>query len=209
MTTATNENILMMFEEINQKLDDNARQLERIGQKEPEENDDNDFSEFTTVFDNFQHNQSEKLAVIESLIRKEKRIIEFTPTSTFGMASFFSLSAITLALAIWVNSLKDQISTLSDNDLKYRYIQMTGNATADDLATMDTLFYFNRNSRKIRELRKQVEVFEENVKQRAKLIEQEERLKREREILENNIVNRTGDYVSYPFLGQSQIRLLN
>jgi hypothetical protein len=193
MTTATNENILMMFEEINQKLDDNARQLERIGQKEPEENDDNDFSEFTTVFDNFQHNQSEKLAVIESLIRKEKRIIEFTPTSTFGMASFFSLSAITLALAIWVNSLKDQISTLSDNDLKYRYIQMTGNATADDLATMDTLFYFNRNSRKIRELRKQVEVFEENVKQRAKLIEQEERLKREREILENNIVNRTGD----------------
>ncbi len=193
MTTATNENILMMFEEINQKLDDNARQLERIGQKEPEENDDNDFSEFTTVFDNFQHNQSEKLAVIESLIRKEKRKIEFTPTSTFGMASFFSLSAITLALAIWVNSLKDQISTLSDNDLKYRYIQMTGNATADDLATMDTLFYFNRNSRKIRELRKQVEVFEENVKQRAKLIEQEERLKREREILENNIVNRTGD----------------
>ena len=193
MTTTNNENILMMFEEINQKLDDNARQLERIGQKEPEENDDNDFSEFTTVFDNFQHNQSEKLAVIESLIRKEKRIIEFTPTSTFGMASFFSLSAITLALAIWVNSLKDQISTLSDNDLKYRYIQMTGNATADDLATMDTLFYFNRNSRKIRELRKQVEVFEENVKQRAKLIEQEERLKREREILENNIVNRTGD----------------
>ena len=193
MTTTNNENILMMFEEINQKLDDNARQLERIGQKEPEENDDNDFSEFTTVFDNFQHNQSEKLAVIESLIRKEKRKIEFTPTSTFGMASFFSLSAITLALAIWVNSLKDQISTLSDNDLKYRYIQMTGNATADDLATMDTLFYFNRNSRKIRELRKQVEVFEENVKQRAKLIEQEERLKREREILENNIVNRTGD----------------
>ena len=193
MTTTSNENILMMFEEINQKLDDNARQLERIGQKEPEENDDNDFSEFTTVFDNFQHNQSEKLAVIESLIRKEKRKIEFTPTSTFGMASFFSLSAITLALAIWVNSLKDQISTLSDNDLKYRYIQMTGNATADDLATMDTLFYFNRNSRKIRELRKQVEVFEENVKQRAKLIEQEERLKREREILENNIVNRTGD----------------
>lgn len=192
MTTTANDNILMMFEEINQKLDDNARQLERIEKKEPEKSD-NDFSEFTTVFDNFQHNQSEKLAVIESLIRKEKRIIEFTPTSTFGMASFFSLSAITLALAIWVNSLKDQISTLSDNDLKYRYIQMTGNATADDLATMDTLFYFNRNSRKIRELRKQVEVFEENVKQRAKLIEQEERLKREREILENNIVNRTGD----------------
>ena len=75
----------------------------------------------------------------------------------------------------------------------FRSIQMAGNATADDLATMDTLFYFNRNSKKIREPRKQVEVFEENVKQRAKIIEQEERLKREREILENNIVNRTNN----------------
>ena len=64
---------------------------------------------------------------------------------------------------------------------------MTGNATADDLATMDTLFYFNRDSRKIRELRKQVEVFEENVKQRAKIIEQEERLKREKDALELKI----------------------
>lgn len=185
--TTTNENILMMFEEINQKLDDNARQLEKIEQKEPEKSDNNDFSEFTTVLDNFQHNQSEKLTVIESLIRKEKRKIEFTPTSTLGMALLFSLSAITLALAIWVNSLKDQMSTLSDNDLKYRYIQMTGNATVDDLATMDTLFYFNRNSRKIRELRKQVEGFEENVKQRAKLIEQEERLKRERYEIESQM----------------------
>ena len=187
MTTTTNENILMMFEEINQKLDDNARRLERIGQKQSDESD-NDFSEFETMFESFQQNQSEKLAEIESLVRKEKRKIEFTPTSTFGMAFFFSLTAITLALAIWVNSQKDQIGALSDNDLKYRYIQMTGNATADDLATMDTLFHFNRNSKKIRELRKQVEVFEENVKQRAKLIEQEERLKEKKMKLDKEIL---------------------
>lgn len=89
MTTATNENILMMFEEINQKLDYNAKQLERIGQKEPEKSDDNDFSELTTVLETFRHNQLEKLAEIESLIRKEKRKIEFTSTSTFGMAFSF------------------------------------------------------------------------------------------------------------------------
>ena len=98
MTTATNENILMMFEEINQKLDDNARQLERIEKKEPEKSDDSDFSEFTAVLENFQNDQSEKLAEIESLIRKEKRKIEFTPTSTFGIAFFFSLMAISVPL---------------------------------------------------------------------------------------------------------------
>ncbi len=187
MTTATNENILMMFEEINQKMDDNARQLERIGQKQSEKSDDNDFSEFTTVFETFQQNQSQKLAEIESLIRKEKRKIEFTPTSTFGMALFFSLSAITLALAIWVNSLKDRMSTLSDNDLKYRYFQMLGHATQEEMATMDTIFYFHRNHQKIKELRKQVEIFEENIKQRAKILEQEERLKREKDALELKI----------------------
>jgi len=35
-----------------------------------------------------------------------------------------------------------------------------------------------------------VEVFEENVKQRAKLIEQEERLKREKNKIENNITKK-------------------
>lgn len=193
MTTTTNDNILMMFEEINQKLDDNARQLERIEKKEPEKNDDNDFSEITTVFETFQHNQLQKLAEIESLIRKEKRKIEFTPTSAFGMAFFFSLMAITLALGIWINSLKDQMSTLSDNDLKYRYIQMMGNATADDLATMDTLFYFNRDSKKIRELRKQIEVFEENVKQRARIIEQQKRLEIEKERVDEQLKNQNKD----------------
>jgi hypothetical protein len=39
-------------------------------------------------------------------------------------------------------------------------------------------------------IRKQVEVFEENVKQRAKLIEQEERLKREKNKIENNITKK-------------------
>ncbi|MDD4437665.1 MAG: hypothetical protein PHS04_06495 [Tissierellia bacterium] len=185
--TTTNENILMMFEEINQKLDDNARQLERIGQKQSEKSDDSDFSEIITMFENIQQNQSEKLAEIESLIRKEKRKIEFTPTSTFGMAFFFSLMAIILALVIWVNSLKDQMITLSDNDLKYRYIQMTGNVTTDNLATMDTIFYFNRDSKKIRELRKQVEVFEENVRERARILEQEERLRKERYEIETQI----------------------
>jgi hypothetical protein len=69
----------------------------------------------------------------------------------------------------------------SDNDLKYRYFQMIGHATQEDMSTMDTIFYFHRNNKKIKELRKQVEIFEYNIKQRARIIEQEERLKRERE----------------------------
>ncbi|ULB34428.1 MULTISPECIES: hypothetical protein [Proteiniphilum] len=66
---------------------------------------------------------------------------------------------------------------------------MQGQATREDLATLDTLFYFNRDSKKIRELRKQVKVFEKNVEERARIIEREERLKRERDTIEERLGN--------------------
>ena len=96
--------------------------------------------------------------------------------------------AIILGLTLWVTSLKAEKELYSDNDLKYRYIQMIGHATQEEMETMDTIFYFNRNNRKIKELRKQIEIFEENVKQRARIIEQEERLKRERSEIETKLI---------------------
>ncbi|NMB50040.1 MAG: hypothetical protein GX997_06235 [Bacteroidales bacterium] len=96
--------------------------------------------------------------------------------------------AIILGLTLWVTSLKAEKELYSDNDLKYRYIQMIGHATQEEMATMDTIFYFHRNNRKIKELRKQIEIFEENVKQRARIIEQEERLKRERSEIETKLI---------------------
>ena len=187
MTTTHNENILMMFEEINQKLDKNIQQNEEMGQKQPEVTHNEEISELKSIMGTFQENQSTRLHAIENAIRTEKRKIELTPTSKFGMAFFFSIMLIILAMGIWNNSLRNQNAKLSDNDLKYRYIQMQGNATANDFAQLDSVFIFNRNSKKIKTLRTQVEVFEENVKQRARILEQEERLKKEREQLEKKI----------------------
>ncbi len=187
MATTDNDNILMMFEEINQKLDRANQQIEKIGQKQPEETGNEQILELKTVMEDFHESQSEKLHAIENAIRTEKRKIEFTPTSTFGMTFFFSMMFMLLAMAVWNNSLRNQNATLSDNDLKFRYIQMIGHATDEELVTLDTIFYFNRNSKGIKTLRKQVEIFEKNVKERAKIIEREERLKREKDFLEKKI----------------------
>lgn len=187
MTTTSNENILMMFEEINQKLDRASRQIEKIGQSQPEVSDNNEISEIKSAIDNLYENQSQRLHAIENAIRTEKRKIEFTPTSTFGMAFLFSLILIISAMAIWNNSLRNENASLSDNDLKFRYIQMQGNATAKELEELDSVFHFNRNSKKIKALRTQVEAFEENVRQRARILEQEERLKRERGLIEKKL----------------------
>ncbi len=187
MTTTSNENILMMFEEINQKLDKASRQIEKIGQSQPEVSDNNENLELKSAIENLYDSQSQRLHAIENTIRSEKRKIEFTPTSSFGMAFFFSLMAIILVMAIWNNSLRNQNATLSDNDLKFRYIQMIGHATDEELSAIDTVFYFNRNSKGIKTLRKQVETFEKNVEERAKIIEREERLKREKEKIESQL----------------------
>lgn len=188
MTTTSNENILMMFEEINQKLDRASRQIEKIGQNQPEVSDNDEISEVKSAIENLFENQSQRLHAIENAIRTEKRKIEFTPTSTFGMAFLFSLMFFLLAMAVWNNSLRNQNASLSDNDLKFRYIQMQGNATAKELEELDSVFHFNKNSKKIKALRTQVEAFEENVKQRARILEQEERLKREKERLDRKLI---------------------
>lgn len=195
MATTDNENILMMFEEINQKLDKTNMQIEKIG-KEPSnetielDNDEliDEIRQVKTFIEVLNNEQSERLSELEAVVRKEKRRFDFSPTSINTMLIVLGFMAIILALTLWVSSLKAENEMYSDNDLKYRYIQMIGHATQEEMATMDTIFYFHRNNRKIKELRKQIEIFEENVKQRARIIEQEERLKRERSEIETKLI---------------------
>ena len=193
MATKEEQNILMMFEEIAEKLDKNTVHLEKIGQKQSEVNASSnnttseEISELKSVFDTFQEEQFEKLDEVENLIRSEKRKIEFTLASMPGLYILFSLAVILVILSFWIYSLKAQVNDYSDNDLKYRFIQMQGKADSEDFAILDSVFYFDRNNQKIKELQKKVEEFEENVKQRAKIIEQEEQLKKEKDKIEEKL----------------------
>lgn len=194
MATTDNENILMMFEEINQKLDKTHSQIEKIGKQPSNEtieidNDEliDEIRQVKTFIEVLNNEQSDRLSKLETVLRKEKRRIDFSPTSINTMLIVLGFMVIILGLTLWVTSLKVEKEMYSDNDLKYRYFQMIGHATQEDMSTMDTIFYFHRNNKKIKELRKQVEIFEYNIKQRARIIEQEERLKREREELNMKI----------------------
>ena len=194
MATTDNENILMMFEEINQKLDKTNLQIEKIGKQSSKgtieiDNDEliAEIRQVKTLIEFSNNEQSERLSELEAVIRKEKKRLDFSPTSVNTMLIVLGFMAIILALTIWVSSLKAENEMYSDNDLKYRYIQMIGHATQEEMATMDTIFYFHRNNKKIKEFRKQVEIFEYNVKERARIIEQEERLKREKDALDKKI----------------------
>lgn len=59
-----------------------------------------------------------------------------------------------------------------DNDLKYRYFKMKGEATPERIAELEELFELNRDNSKIRQMKKDVEEYEQAIRQRIALEEQ-------------------------------------
>lgn len=59
-----------------------------------------------------------------------------------------------------------------DNDLKYRYIKMKGDASAKQIATLEDIFELKRNNDVINQMCEDVETYEEAVRKQAALAEQ-------------------------------------
>ncbi|MFR9542913.1 MAG: hypothetical protein SNJ29_16240 [Rikenellaceae bacterium] len=59
-----------------------------------------------------------------------------------------------------------------DNDLKYRYIKMKGEASPSTIVTLEDVFGLNRDGNKIHQMRRDVESFEEAVHRKVLLDEQ-------------------------------------
>lgn len=70
-----------------------------------------------------------------------------------------------------------------DNDLKYRYLKMKGEATPERIAELEELFEQNRDNSKIRQMKKDVVEYERTVKRKVQLEEQARRKEREAEHL--------------------------
>ena len=71
-----------------------------------------------------------------------------------------------------------------DNDLKYRYIKMKGEALPNRIAELEEIFELHRDNAKIREMKRDVEEYERAVRQKI-ILEEQARLK-EREAEELN-----------------------
>lgn len=74
-----------------------------------------------------------------------------------------------------------------DNDLKYRYIKMKGEATPERIFELENLFEINRDNTKIRQMGKDVEEYERMIKQRATIEEQARRKALETEKMNNKM----------------------
>ena len=70
-----------------------------------------------------------------------------------------------------------------DNDLKYRYLKMKGEATPERIAELEEIFELNRDNAKIREMKRDVEEYERTIQRKVQLEEQAKLKEREAEKL--------------------------
>ena len=81
-------------------------------------------------------------------------------------------TALILGLFTWIIISEKPNQNRIDNDLKYRYIKMKGDASAEQIATLEDIFELNRNNEAIEQMREDVETYEEAVRKQAALAEQ-------------------------------------
>jgi len=89
--------------------------------------------------------------------------------------SWILLSIIVFLMAAGVSAVYHLSSSnvqRDDDALKYRYIKMKGDASAEQIATLEDIFELNRNTEAIEQMREDVETYEEAVRKQAALTEQ-------------------------------------
>ena len=88
------------------------------------------------------------------------------------LITFVVMAAIIVVLAVALYMAKRPDYDRIDNDLKYRYIKMKGDASAEQIAILEDIFELNRDNQKIEQMREDVETYEEAVRKQVALAEQ-------------------------------------
>lgn len=104
------------------------------------------------------------------VIRERRITIDIVSKETVFI--FIGMLIIITGLSSWLYIATRPNYDRIDNDLKYRYIKMKGEATPQRLSELEDLFEINRDNTKIRQMDKDVEDYERAVKAKATLDEQ-------------------------------------
>lgn len=117
--------------------------------------------------------QEQKTDEVKTLVQKLKTTIEdgvhnfkhhrIGFETPFVFWTIVIETMLILGLFTWIIISEKPNQDRIDNDLKYRYIKMKGDASAEQIATLEDIFELNRDTQKIEQIREDVETYEEAV----------------------------------------------
>lgn len=111
------------------------------------------------------------LEQVKKPVRIEKRYVVDLQSGKTQIAVFILIEAL-IGYSLIINSQRQKITDYKENDLKYRYIKMKGEATPQRISELENLFEINRDNAKIKQLRQDVEAYERAIQEKATLDEQ-------------------------------------
>lgn len=127
--------------------------------------------EFQTETQNYVNQLGEVISESRKPVIHQKRFtLNIESQSTVFI--FIGMVVIITGLSSWLYLATRPNYDRIDNDLKYRYIKMKGEATPERISDLENIFEINRDNSKIRQLRTDVETYERVVQQKVALDEQ-------------------------------------
>ena len=162
-----------MFEEINKKLD-----------KQPSNTVEPTQVDMTAV-----NILTERLENVIEEIRKPVKVEQLHRYTIDIVSNWVFLSLVVMALVILglsyiVGEQRRSISLYKENDLKYRYVKMQGQTNDENLYRLERQFQYGDS---INIIRKQVEKYEELVKERAEKLERIKENKEQNTMIQKEI----------------------
>ena len=138
------------------------------------------------VLSEMHNEQRQNQEKVENLFCETNDTIRKNAVKTSNINHYFSLSLespyifvsfsvmfaaiVALSVALYFSARTD--NEQADNDLKYRYVKMKGEATPEQLVELENFFGPNRDNGQIRQIREDVEAYEETIQRKAALTEQ-------------------------------------
>lgn len=93
-------------------------------------------------------------------------------TSSWVFIALTGLGIMLLVSLFFHYQQRETISSLEDNDLKYRYIKAFNQADSINIYRLEDIFDYNRNPKAIKDIRESVKKYEKELAEKAKRIEQ-------------------------------------
>ncbi|WP_372648890.1 hypothetical protein [Draconibacterium sp.] len=138
-------------------------EIQRIIETSSQRDSDKTKSEILRIKTDLTNHINQLKTSIESLKCFPKKKKRNLPVSELKMWKIGSTIVFALLL-LCIGALKIQNARLTDNDLKYRYINLLQGIDLTGLRNMETIFHIKRDKEFIKDIREAVETYELNVK---------------------------------------------
>ncbi|MEG1401010.1 hypothetical protein [Bacteroides sp.] len=157
-----------------------------------------DLSKVDTLTEQMQNSIDETAnytAQLSEVIETARQPVVSERRFTIGIVSkeavfiFIAMIVIIAALSSWLYLATRPNYDRIDNDLKYRYIKMKGEAAPERISELENLFEINRDNAKIRQMLKDIEDYEQVIHEKVTLEEQARQRQKEAEKLNKEAEN--------------------